>query len=58
MVRFEFDLDNPPPLTPEQEEGLRVLAAMPDDQIDFLTFPSPRRSNWRAPCEIQTSIRL
>ena len=39
MVRFEFDLDNPPPLTPEQEERLRALAAMPDDQIDFSDIP-------------------
>ena len=47
MVHFEFDPDNPPPLTPEQEERLRALAAMPDDQIDFSDIPPLDEEFWR-----------
>ena len=39
IVRFEFDIDNPPPLTSAQEEELRRLAAMRDQDIDYSDIP-------------------
>jgi hypothetical protein len=38
-VSFDFDLDNPPPLTEEQRTRLNTLAAMPDSEIDFSDIP-------------------
>ncbi len=35
MVRYRMDLNNPPPLTPEQ----KALAAKPDSEIDFSDIP-------------------
>jgi uncharacterized protein (DUF4415 family) len=39
MVTFEFDPNNPPPLTDKGRAELEALAAMPDDQIDFSDIP-------------------
>lgn len=39
MVYCAVDPANPPPLTPEQEEEIRRLAAMPDSEIDFSDIP-------------------
>lgn len=47
MVTFEFDIDNPPPLTEEGRRELEKLAAMPDDQIDFSDIPPLDEEFWR-----------
>ena len=35
IVRYEIDLNNPPPLTQKQQAELKALEAMPDESIDF-----------------------
>lgn len=47
LVRFEMDLDNPPPLTEEQKENLARLAAMPDEDIDFSDIPPLDEKFWK-----------
>ena len=39
LVYCAVDPANPPPLTAEQEEEIRRLAAMPDSEIDFSDIP-------------------
>ena len=39
MVYYAVDPANPPPLTPEQEEEIRRLAALPDSEIDTSDIP-------------------
>jgi uncharacterized protein (DUF4415 family) len=39
LVEFRLDLNNLPPLTESQKAELAVLAALPDDQIDFSDIP-------------------
>ena len=39
LVYYEVDPANPLPLTPEQEERLRRLAALPDSEIDTSDIP-------------------
>ena len=46
LVRFELDPANPPPLTPTQEDELKALAAMTDDQIDYSDIPPTPESFW------------
>ena len=46
IVRYEIDLDNPPPLTEEQIAELRALAAMPDEDIDFSDIPPLDEKFW------------
>jgi len=38
-ITSEFDILNPPPLTPEQQDQLRRLAAMRDEDIDTSDIP-------------------
>jgi len=38
-VRVTYDILNPPPLTPEQEEELRLLTERPDSEIDLSDIP-------------------
>ena len=45
MVRVTVDLDNLPPLTPEQRAQLVKLAAMPDEDIDFSDIPPMKFEN-------------
>lgn len=39
IVSFEFDLDNPPPVTKESLARLKALDEMPDDEIDCSDIP-------------------
>ena len=39
IVSCEVDLNNPPPLTPEQEAAFEALRRKPDDEIDFSDIP-------------------
>ena len=39
ITRVEIDLDNPPPLTSEQQAQLAALAALSDDEIDYSDIP-------------------
>jgi hypothetical protein len=39
IISSSLDLDNPPPLTPEQKERIRALKALPDAEIDYSDIP-------------------
>lgn len=69
MVRVTVDLDNLPPLTPEQRAQLERLAAMSDDDIDFSDIPPMKLENvlrWRdrrshplyRPVKQSTTVRI
>ncbi len=47
LVRYTIDLDDPPPLTPEQEAELAALAARPDSEIDFSDIPPLTEQFWQ-----------
>ncbi len=49
IVRTEFDLDNPPPLTDDERRQLERLATMRDEDIDFSDIP---------PVEFKNPIRF
>jgi hypothetical protein len=42
IIRYEIDPTNPPPLTPEQQKTLNLLASMPDSEIDYSDIPPPQ----------------
>ena len=46
-VRYVIDLDNPPPLTPEQEEEIAALLKMKDEDIDLSDIPEASESFWK-----------
>lgn len=46
VVRFELDLDNPPPLTEAQKAEIKALASMSDDDIDYSDIPPLTDSFW------------
>lgn len=46
-VKFSLDVSNLPALTAKQEEELRVLAAMPDEEIDFSDIPETTEAMWK-----------
>ena len=35
IVRYEIDLNNPPPLTDAQKAEIKALREIPDSEIDF-----------------------
>jgi uncharacterized protein (DUF4415 family) len=46
LVRFEMDLNNPPPLTEAQREELERLSQMKDEDIDFSDIPRLTEKFW------------
>lgn len=46
IVKRTLDLKNPPPLTDEQKARLAVVAAMPDEQIDYSDAPHLPDAVW------------
>lgn len=46
MVRYTFDILNPPPMTEEQNERLKALDAMKDEDIDFSDIPPLDEKFW------------
>lgn len=46
LVRYEFDINNPPPLTDAQREELARLAEMNDEDIDFSDIPPLTEKFW------------
>ncbi len=44
MVSYTFD--TLPKMTPEREAALKLLAEMPDDQIDFSDIPETTEADW------------
>ena len=50
MVSHTIDIDNPPPLTPKQEEELKRLELIRDEDIDLSDIPEMKFENvirWR-----------
>ena len=39
LVEYEFDIDNPPPLSAEERAQLERVAAMDDSEIDLSDIP-------------------
>ena len=67
MVRYSVDLDNLPPLTPEQEIEFKKLAEMKDEDIDFSDIPPLTEKFWAnarplrevfRPLKNSTTVRL
>lgn len=66
IVRYKLDVANPPRLTPEQEVELAVLAAMPDEEIDFSDIPETTEAMWKnavvgkfyRPIKKQVTVRI
>ena len=49
-VKFKLDPNNPPPLTAQQRKRLKLLAAMPDSEIDYSDIPpSDGTEQWTRP---------
>ena len=47
IVRYEIDLNNPPPLTDEQKARIKALREMPDSEIDFSDIPPLTEKFWK-----------
>ncbi|MBQ9725436.1 MAG: BrnA antitoxin family protein [Neisseriaceae bacterium] len=46
-VKVHFDINNPPPMTAEQQQRLQVLSQMSDEEIDYSDSPSAENLNWQ-----------
>ncbi len=66
IVRYSFDLSDPPPLTELQKRELETLANMPDDAIDLSDMPelpdsffeNAIRNPFLRPVKKQLTLRL
>lgn len=66
IVRYEIDLNNPPPLTAEQQTELKALASMPDEEINYSDIPPLDEAFWinsvqnpfYKPTKISTTVRV
>ncbi len=66
MVRYEVDLANLPPLSKEQKERLKALAARPDSEIDYSDIPELDEQFWKnavrnpfyKPTKTSTTVRI
>lgn len=56
---FEMDVDNPPPLSEEQQAEIDALAAKPDSEIDYSDIPPVEGlERFYRPVKEMTTIRL
>jgi uncharacterized protein (DUF4415 family) len=66
IVRYEVDLNNPPPLTAEQKAELKALAEMSDESIDYSDIPPLDEEFWKQavrnpfykPTKTSTTVRV
>lgn len=66
IVTFDVDLANRPPLTEAQTAELAMLAAMPDETIDYGDIPPTPETFWRnavrgrfyKPTKTATTVRI
>jgi len=66
IVRYEFDLNNPPPLTSKQKAELKALSEMPDSDIDFSDIAPLDEAFWKnavrnpfyKPTKTSTTVRV
>lgn len=47
IVRYQYDLDNLPPMTEEQIARLKALAERPDSEIDYSDIPPLTEKFWK-----------
>jgi uncharacterized protein (DUF4415 family) len=53
LVRFRLDPENPPTLSPEEQEAWEKLKTMPDEDIDFSDIPNQAgTTGWRRVSEL------
>jgi uncharacterized protein (DUF4415 family) len=65
-TRYELDLNNPPPLTPQQQAELEALKAMPEESIDYSDIGPLPDESWKnvvgnplyKPMKTSTTVRL
>ena len=57
-VKLTLDLNNPPPLTPNERAELEAIAAMPDDQIDTSDAPFRPDAVWVKAVDFPHSKKL
>ena len=66
IVRYEVDLNNPPPLSKKQKAELKTLTTMPDSDIDFTDIPPLDDTFWKnavrnpfyKPTKTSTTVRV
>lgn len=66
MVRYSFDLANPPLLSRERSDRLKALAARPDSEIDLSDIPeltddffkNAVRNPFYKPTKTSTTVRI
>jgi len=65
-VRYKIDLNNPPPLTEQQQAEVKALAEMPDSAIDYSDIPPLDDAFWQkavrnpyyTPTKTTTTVRV
>jgi len=65
-IRYDVDLNNPPPLTENQKAELKALSEMPDSEIDYSDIPPLDDAFWKnavrnpfyRPTKSSTTVRL
>ncbi|MDR1920639.1 MAG: BrnA antitoxin family protein [Candidatus Adiutrix sp.] len=65
-VRYEIDLNNPPPLSAERKAELKALSEMPDGEIDYSDIPPLDDAFWKnaapnpfyKPIKVSTTVRV
>ena len=59
IIKFELDLDNPSPLTADQQAELDALAASPDSGIDYSDIPPlTDMERFYRPVKEMTTVRI
>lgn len=66
IVRYEFDPENPPPLTEAQKAEIAALKARPESEIDYSDIPELTEKFWQnavrnpyfRPVKQQLTLRL
>nr|WP_232037019.1 BrnA antitoxin family protein [Asticcacaulis excentricus] len=66
VVRYELDIDNPPPLTDQQRAELKALSERPDSDIDYSDIPpltddffkNAVRGRFYKPVKQQATVRI
>jgi uncharacterized protein (DUF4415 family) len=66
IVRYELDLNNPPPLTAEQQAELKALAELPDELVDHSDIAALDDEFWKnavqnpfyKPVKTSTTVRV
>lgn len=46
IVRYSLNVENPPPLTAQQQEELKALQTLSDDDIDYSDIPEITEEDW------------